>query len=424
MNLDTLTGRLARWSGRIDTPWVWLVGMTLLTAACIQFIFAHAPWEKVVPDYVCYWAAGKLVAAGESPYDEVLQTQIQHERGWNKATDGLGVYDFLPYYYPPWFAAVCALLVPLGYDGAKAAWLALNLELLLLSGYLLRDAVPGVPRTVAPVLVPLFGMSVIALLVGQTSILVLFLVALSWKLLRRGNDRVAGAALALVTTKPQLAALLVAALLIWSARQRRWGVLAGFAVTLAALAAIGAAIAPAWPLEMMRAAERTPPPTAHFPWIGTTWYLVLKAAGLPSWALWWLYLTAAVPMLAVLIGAALDRSRPVEDIVSLGLIAPFVVAPYGRHYDFPVLLVPALVLIGRRLSEKAGTALLVGLLILPYVNLAIVAAFRERYPSTIKLFPEWTYIWIPLLILVVWFATEAVRTGVPGQARRADAIVR
>jgi hypothetical protein len=404
--LETQTGWRARWGRRIDSPWVWLAGLTLLAAACVWALRAVAPWEKITPDYICYWAAGELVASGQSPYDEALQTRLQRERGWDWATDGLGKYDFLPYYYPPWFAAGCALLVPLGYDGAKAAWFFFNLELLLLAGYLLRDAVPGVPRTVPPVMVPLFALSVVALFVGQTSILMLFLAAVAWKWMERGNDRLAGAALAGLTTKPQLAAALVLVLLIWSARQRRWGVVVGFTAALAALSLFGAAIVADWPIEMLRAAGRTPPPTAYFPWIGTTWLLALKTAGLRSWPLWGLYLAAALPFLAALVRAALDRSRPLEDIFSLGLIAPFILAPYGRHYDFPVLLIPAFVLIGRRLSEKAGTALLVALLVLPYVNLGIIVKFREQFPSTVRLFPEWTFLWIPLLVTATWFATE------------------
>jgi hypothetical protein len=407
--LEKLTAWWARWGRLFDSPGVSLAGITLLTAACVWGLLVVAPWEKIEPDYICYWAAGKIVAAGQSPYNEALQTQIQHERGWDKATDGLGHYDFLPYYYPPWFAAGCALLVPLGYDGAKVAWFAFNLELLFLAGYLLRDAVPGVPRTVPLVAVPLFGLSVVALFVGQTSIVMLFLTALTWKLMARGNDRLAGAALACLTTKPQLAAMLVLAVLLWSARQRRWRVVLGFAATLATLALLAAWIVPAWPIEMLRASQRTPPPTAYFPWIGTTWLLVLKTAGLHSWALWGLYLAAALPFLVVLVRAALDRSRPLEDILSLGMIAPFIVAPYGRHYDFPVLLIPAVILIGRRLSEKAGAALLLALLVLPYVNLGIIVAFRQRYPITVRLFPEWTFIWIPALVTATWFATEMTR---------------
>jgi hypothetical protein len=193
-------------------------------------------------------------------------------------------------------------------------------------------------------------------------------------------------------------------------------VLTGFAAALVALSLFGAWIVPDWPLEMLRAAGRTPPPTAHFPWIGTTWLLALKTAGLRSWPLWGLYLAGAVPFLAVLVRTALDRTRPLENILSLGLIAPFILAPYGRHYDFPVLLIPAFILIGRRLSEKAGTALLVALLVLPYVNLGIIVQFRERYPSTVRLFPEWTFIWIPLLVTLTWFATE-----VQGARRRGSA---
>ncbi len=209
----------------------------------------------------------------------------------------------------------------------------------------------------------------------------LFLAALAWKLMARGNDRLAGAALACLTTKPQLAAVLVLLLLIWSARQRRWGVVLGFAATLAALALLGAWIVPNWPIEMLRAAGRTPPPTTYFPWIGTTWLLALKAAGLHSWGLWGLYLAVALPFLAVLLRAALDRARPLEDILSLGLIAPFILAPYGRHYDFPVLLIPMIVLIGRRLSELASTALLVTLVVLPYINLGIIVAVPGALPE-------------------------------------------
>jgi hypothetical protein len=377
-------------------------------------VLAIAPWEKILPDYVCYWAAGKLVAEGHSPYDEALQARIQQGRGWDRAKDGLGKYEFLPYYYPPWFAAGCALLVPLGYDGAKAAWFFLNIEMLLMAGYLLRDAVPGLPRSVPPVMVPVFALSVVALFVGQTSILLLFLLALAWRLMRRSSDRLAGMVLAGLTTKPQVAAFVVLAVLIWSARRRRWGIIGGFAAALAALSLFGAAIVADWPIEMMRAAGRTPPPTAYFPWIGTTWLLALKTAGLRGGPLWGLYLAVALPFLAALLRAALDRDRPLEDVLSLGLIAPFILAPYARHYDFPILLVPAFVLIGHRLPEKAATGLLLALLILPYINLGIIAEFRERYPSTVRLFPEWTFLWVPLLVAATWFATELGRRRWPG----------
>jgi Glycosyltransferase family 87 len=385
---------------------LWLSGITLLTVICVRGLLVIAPWEKLVPDFICYWAAGRIVASGHNPYDETLQTRFQRECGWDKATDGLGKFDFLPYYYPPWFAAFCGLLIPLGYEGAKIAWFALNLELLLLSGYLLRDAVPGLARLVPMVMVPVFILSVISLFVGQTSIPMLFLAAVAWRLLARGYDRPAGAALACLTTKPQVAAILVVALLLWAGRRRRWGVVQGFALTLAVLGLGSCLILPTWPIEMIRAGERTPPPTAHFPWIGTTWYLVLKTIGLRSWSLWLPYGAVVVPFLVLVARAALDRSRPLDDVMALGLLAPFIVAPYGRHYDFCVLLIPLFVLMGRRLSEVAGATLMVALMLLPYVHFGALMRFKDEYPSTVRLFPEFTFFWIPLLLTLIWLATE------------------
>ena len=103
-----------------DQPWVWIAAITLLSTACVAASLRVIPRDKLVPDFICYWAAGTIVAGGGNLYDAALQTQIQQERGWDRATDGLGKYDFLPYYYPPWFAMALALLVPLGYDGAES----------------------------------------------------------------------------------------------------------------------------------------------------------------------------------------------------------------------------------------------------------------------------------------------------------------
>jgi hypothetical protein len=388
-------------------PWIWLAGITLVTMLCVWGLVAVAPWENLVPDFICYWAAGELIASGHSPYDIELQAEVQGRCGWDKSRDGLGKYDFLPYYYPPWFAAGCALLLPLGYQGAKIAWFFINLELLLLSACLLRDAVPGLPRSIPLVTVPIFVFSVIALFVGQTLVLILFLVALAWRLIEHGRDHAAGAVLACLTTKPQLTGVLVLLLLLWSARQRRWAIVKGFALTLTALGLASALFVPWWPIAMIRAGQQTPPPTTYIPWIGTTWFLILKTVGLSSWSLGISYCGVAIPFFILVTWRAIDRSRPLEDTIALGLLAPFVVAPYGRHYDFPVLLIPIYVLLARRLSEIAGAILLFALVILPYVHFGILVRFRQKYPGNVRLFPEFTFFWVPVLLVLIWLATEA-----------------
>jgi hypothetical protein len=368
---------------------------------------AVLPWEKMFPDYITYWTAGALVAQGQSPYDVDRQVEIQHALGWDRSTNGRGVLDFLPYYYPPWFAAACTLFVPLGFEGGKLAWFFLNVELLLLSGFLLRNAVPGVPRSIATGIVPLFVFCVIALFLGQTSVVMMFLAVVTLRLLDSGWDRAAGVALACLATKPQLAAVTVAALCIWASRQRRWGLIQGFGAALALLCAASTLLLPSWPIEMLGAARKTPPPTDYYPWIGNTYFLILKTLRLPSWSAWGLYLAVAVPFLWAVTKLALEPERPVRDVTALGLLAVFFVIPYARHYDFPVLLIPALVLIGDRLSEKTGAALLIALVVLPYLQFILLARYSRLIVPGVDFFIECTYFWVPALLAILWFGTRS-----------------
>ncbi len=317
----------------------------------------------------------------------------------------MGIYEFLPFYYPPWFAMLCAAFFPLGYEGARIAWLVVNIELVFLTGYLLREAVPGVPRSVPLAVVPLFVFTVAAVIVGQTSPLIFFLIVLAWRLAEERRDRSAGVVLAWVTIKPQLTAVLLLGLLLWAARRGRWGVVRGFAAMLALLCLVSFAILPSWLDEMLKAPRITPPPTDYFPWIGVTWYLLLKATGLRSWGFEAAYAAVALPFLGVVLRTAYDRSRPLRDVLSLGLLAAYFVAPYGRHYDFPVLLIPLLTLIGTRLKERSGAAMLFALLFLPYLHYLVLDRLKVLLGFTGRLNPEFTFFWIPLLLTAAWFAS-------------------
>jgi hypothetical protein len=391
-------------------PWNALAVSTILAAALTLAGRAVMPWQVVLPDYIHHWAAGALIASGQSPYDQDLQIAIHRDKGWDRRTDGRGILSFLPYYYPPWFALGCTLLLPLGYDGGKVAWFFLNLELLFLSGFFLRDAVSGLPRSIPVVAVPLFLFSLFALFVGQTPILVLFFAVVAWRLLAGGYDRAAGVALACMTIKPQLVAILILAVGIWAGRSRRWGVAWGFGLALGAFCLASTLLVPAWPIEMASATRRTPPPTEAFPWLGNTWFLILRTAGLRSWGLWALYLSVAVPVLWAVLKSAIERGRSLHDLMALGLLAVFFVSPYARHYDFVVLLVPSFVLIGDRLSERAGALLLSSLILVPYLQFILLVRYSRLVVPGVNFFLECTYFWIPLLLGALWMVTRS-RSG-------------
>src|SRR5262249_272189 len=132
---------------------LWLVGLAVTTTAGIFIGSRVLPAESVCPDFVQFYSAARLLARGQSPYDARQQAAGQHELGWDKDHHGLGIYDFMPYYYPPWLGLACIAFLTLSYPTAKIAWLVLNFEFLLFCGYQLGRLVKGVPRWVAMVAV-------------------------------------------------------------------------------------------------------------------------------------------------------------------------------------------------------------------------------------------------------------------------------
>jgi hypothetical protein len=118
-------------------------------------------------------------------------------------------------------------------------------------------------------------------------------------------------------------------------------------------------------------------------------------------------LAVAVPFLGLVLRAAWDRERPVRDVLALGLLAAFFVAPYARYYDYPVLLIPLFILLGGRLSEKASMVLLMVLIAVPYPQFMLLVRYSRLYTGGINAYVEWTYIWLPMLLVALWYATAA-----------------
>lgn len=387
-------------------PLGWLSGLALATAFLAFFGREVVPPDKLCPDFIQFWTAATLLRSGQSPYDADLQASIQGGLGWDKAKAGHERYDFLPYFYPPWLGLACVPLLPLGYEAARLVWFVLLGDFLLLTGFLLKDSIAGVPRMVPLLLIPLFELSVLAAIMGQLSPLVLFLLAAIWRLLDGRRDVAAGLVLGLATFKPQLTALVVLGTLLWAARRGRWGVVMGFGAALAALCLVGTLFLPSWPIEMVMATRVTPLPTEYFPSMGATWYTVLKSAGVNGWPLWVGYLGVALPWVIVVLRSSLNPSQRWEDLLSLGLIATFFVAPYGRHYDIPVLLIPVLVLLGTRLPEKPGAALLMALLVLPYVHYVAMVRLEAGTRVGDLIHQQVMFFCIPLLIATAWWLSR------------------
>src|SRR5215467_12629334 len=113
---------------------------------------------------------------------------------------------------------------------------------------------------------------------------------------------------------------------------------------LGLLCLVSTLILPGWLRAMLNAPRQTASPTEHFPWIGNTWFLILRSLGLSGPALWLSYLAVALPLLAWVLQKAWFHQTSLADLMGITLLAAFFVFPYARHYDFPVLLVPIMII--------------------------------------------------------------------------------
>jgi hypothetical protein len=355
-------------------------------------------------DFLCYWTAGKLLSQGQSPYDPEAQTRLQHDLGWNKDLRGGGRYDFLPFYCPPWLALFTMPFGVVGYPAAERMWFFCNIEFLLVASLLLKTNLPSIPRLAPPIVLFTFFPTLLAVFAGQTTPLILLSITASWCLIDNHRDLAGGLVLAAVTIKPQLAAVVVAGVLLWALRRQRWRVLGGFAVGLGLLCLVSTAILPAWPIQLLRATRVTPLPTDLWPWVGTSWTLALRTIGLHGRTLWLAYAAASAPMIALALGAAWNCARPLREVLALGSIAAFFVSPYTQLYDFPILIIPLLVLLEGGLARWSGTALAATFTILPYINILLIYYFHVHYKN-LSQFDKSTMVWLPCLLAVIVLVT-------------------
>jgi hypothetical protein len=260
--------------------------------------------------------------------------------------------------------------------------------------------------------------SLACVLLAQTSILVLFLAVVSWRLLEDGRDRTAGATLAWLTIKPQLTGLLLLGTFLHLLSQRRWRVIWVFGLTLAALVLVSTLAVPTWPSGMVLALRESPSPTEYYPWIGNAWFLVLKSWRLEAWLRWTLYLALAAPLVGAVVRVALDRTCSTLDVMALGFLAAFFVAPYARHYDFPVLLLPLVVLLRYRLGPRTRWLAALAWVILPYVQTYVLVRTKPFYNPGGLFLLEGTFFWVPSALAAAWLATSSRErpTDVAGSA--------
>jgi hypothetical protein len=214
-----------------------LAGVYALVAAIVAVVFAAAiltgPYRAVErSDYMTYHVAARIVLAGNGDclYEVECQAAAQRELIGEEPSFARGT---LPYNSPPWLAAIVAPLGLLSLHVAFAIFTLFGLVVLALGAWRLTP-VPGAGRLLAPLLVLTAWPTVMGAIRGQSTLLVVGLLALSVSASRYRS----GLLLGLAALKPTLTPLWAA----WQLLGGHWRAVASAAAVVVVLVALSAVV--------------------------------------------------------------------------------------------------------------------------------------------------------------------------------------
>jgi hypothetical protein len=309
-----------------------LIALGLLVVEIRRNVASRLPLQ----DFVQYWSASTLNARGANPYDGSAILAVERSLGWLEPEA-----NFM--YNPPWMISVASPFLLLDYTTARSACMLLQFAIIAGVAIVLWDDHGGPVhlRWVAGLLALSAYPSLIAIRLGQSSLLVLLALVgfIHWE--GKGRDFLAGAALALAMVKPHLVYLVWPAVGIWAIARRRWGVVAGGVVMLGLLTVVAVVPNPEVFRQFFTMLRDRPP--AHFlsPTPGS--YLRLIFGG----ERFWLQYVPPLVGLAWLAGSWRSWLGTCEeswkDRIVPVLFASLLTTSYGAWTpDMVVLLIPVL----------------------------------------------------------------------------------
>ena len=207
---------MVRAGARPAVPRVWV--LVALAAVILVGVLAVRKQLRDANDFPIYWNAARALLAGRSPYEV-----------------GTGLHGYV---YLPWFAVAIVPLAMLPLPAAAWCWYALNIVFIVyacraLLGALRAGGVELRPPLLALATLPLLGLFVDDLLLGQANLLLLWLVALGIRAtLRPGAAEHRGVPLGLASALKMPAAVLALPLLLAGRLRHVLGVAIALAIAI------------------------------------------------------------------------------------------------------------------------------------------------------------------------------------------------
>ena len=329
-----MTTQKSSWIKRLDFSMLsaWLI-MTVALAVIAFVMFGV--------DFRGYYAAARVLIAGENPYDYRAVAQV--------LLDVTGEMGNNPYYYPPWFAWLFIPLVYLPFQVARAVWMIFNVIIWSIGLWQLGKII-GWPQSgwqrYLLFTVTTFSFAWITWRYEQAAILVFAMwVALIWSFYNE-KWQAAGIWLALLLVKPNVTLIAIAGVSMWLLRQGRRRTVGIMLLTFVLLLSISTLITPNWfqPFfedgfgQGLTVALDGPDEIVALR-INTTFLDWMRTLGVEApWSLVLYGLTVGISIFVFF--KSVYYSQSFLELISILLLLSYTITPYGLQYDFPPLVIP------------------------------------------------------------------------------------
>ncbi|MCC6146352.1 MAG: DUF2029 domain-containing protein [Anaerolineaceae bacterium] len=342
-------------------------------------------------DFYIFHLAGEAILHGENPYSDQVAQQAQKSIYKRLAQPD---EDQLAFAYPPYALAPALPLLFLPFEWAQASWMSLCI-LLLISAifYSLPRAKPWLLLSTLFFYPISFGLILGNFAIPITAILIICFSSLT----RQANTGKVfqvflGIMIAWMTCKPQFSWLFIIFFLLLAVHNRRFWVVAGFAISLAVFLALSFIAVPGW---------------LHLWYLRLTRYAVYNQTWLilTFFLLQFLPMKAAVAVTIILGTAALgstfwvlkqslqNKLSPLQTLAWVALMT-FLFHPRGKSYEQIIYLIPLILWAGSQKKIWAWPVLLFWFGNLFFFGITFILSLQPSQPETLI---EW-----PLAGYILW----------------------
>lgn len=216
----------------------WFLAVVLILSSCGILFCALLMAASALPaqDFSNFWAAAQLIS--KNPYSHQLVAELEKSHGMSVTAPWLVIKN------PPWAILFVLPFSFFPYPVALALWNTFTIIALVVCSRVIWNMFTH-EQSLAPLLLPLlFGPTVVLVILGQWTILVLVGVTVFLSMIEQKRDWLAGAALMLVLGKFHIALLFLLAVAFWTFYGKRWAVLFSGVITTGVASLITLALNP------------------------------------------------------------------------------------------------------------------------------------------------------------------------------------